>query len=212
MLTCVYSMNLGLSDFNLVMSFCDTYNLSSLDADFTVWANSIRYVYTNLKRGEQRNYIKDLKWSRNNCHNRAWLFERLALRICLNKRVDHLTYEDMSSIGRAIKEKHGISHCHHSCYTITHLFRSVTCECCGCGYYISQWYSSAEQGKSICSKECAVIARLCSKLLIKHKHNLISQRFFRSKGDSKLHKFLNYLTSQGEMKRKRKNKGKFTWS
>lgn len=204
-------MNLSLSDYNLVMSFCDTYNLSPLDADYTVWASSIRYIYTDLTRDEQRRYVKELKWSRHKRHNRPWLFERLTLRMCLKKRVDKLTAEDMSRIGRSIKTKYGMSHCHHSCYTINHLFRSVVCACCGSSYYISQWYSSAERGESICSKECATIARLCNKLLIKHKRSLISQRFFRSKGDTKLHKFLNYLTGQGELKRKRKNKGKFKW-
>ena len=205
-------MDLSLSDFELVESFCELYNLSHYDSDYQAWASSIRYVYTEFSIDKQRSYVKGMRWSMSKKHNRQYFFERITNRLFLNKRTDQFDYFDLSELQAKVKIKHGMEHCNQPCYSMITLLRSVTCECCASSYYIGQWYNTSELGRSVCSTECSSIARLCAKLNYKYSKKLISRRFYMARGDSNLHRFLSYFASQQTIKRKKKNKGKFTWS
>ena len=205
-------MNLSLSDYKLVDSFCELYNLSHIDTDYTVWARSIRYIYTEESKDIQRRYVKELKWSRCKKLQRPYLFERLMSRIVLKKREDQLDVYDLHKIEKAVKVKHGLEYCHHPCYSVSGMFKMVTCKCCESGYFVSQWYDPSELGDNVCSNKCASVFRLCEKLKHKALRSAISTRFTRAKGESNLQKFLFYLVNQQLTKRKKINRGKFTWT
>ena len=123
-------MDISLSDFDLVVSFCDVYNLDAHDGgntDYQAWAGSIRYIFSIMDKKEQRDYIKEIKWSRSSTHTRPILFERLMSRICLGKSASNLSYSDICEIQRKVKSKHGLSHCHNECYDFNMFYALAYC-------------------------------------------------------------------------------------
>ena len=118
----------------------------------------------------------------------------------------------LNALVMKIKDKHGLAHCHHACYSLSGLFKVVSCECCGDHHYVAQYYNPSDAGSYLCSTECSKLFRLCEKLKARAELKTVSTRFKRAKGDSNLQKFLNYLVGQNTIKRKKINRGGFTWS
>lgn len=205
-------MDLSLSDFDLVVFFCDKYNLDAHNGgntDYCAWASSIRYVFEITSKKEQRDYVKRLKYANSKLTKPA-LFNRLMLRLCKSSNKAAMKYDDLCETQRKVKLKLGVSHCSHSCYDFIRNFGFVFVECDCCGVEFLSAYNN-ESKLEQCSFECSSISRLYNNLLDLSLHKKISQRFIRSKEESKLHTFLNYLAKQQQIKRTKKAKGKFTW-
>jgi len=204
-------MNLALPNVELVHSFCDYYGLDKSRAgyiNYEAWADSIKYVFNSKDPSEKREYIKDLKYSLSQL-DKPSLFDRLMSRLCLVDDRLLMGFDELATIQRKVKSKLGISHCHHACYDFARgTLRKKTCECCGINYCVNIFY---EKNYPHCSSKCSQIMRLDKKLKYLYKIKKIKRGYKLVKGESKLHKFVNYLANQQRIKANKKNKGDFTW-
>ncbi len=204
-------MNLALSDVELVHSFCDYYGLDKSRAgyiNYQAWADSIKYVFTSKDPSEKREYVKDLKYSLSS-FDKPSLFDRLMTRLCLVDGRLIMGFDELATIQKKVKSKLGISHCHHACYDFRRgALRKKTCECCGINYCVDLFY---EENYPHCSRKCSQIMRVDKKLKYLYKTKKIKRGYKLVKGESKLHKFVNYLANQQRTKATKKNKGNFTW-
>lgn len=199
-------MNLSLSDFNLIIGFCNKYNLrhynqSGRNVDYRAWASSIRYLYKQPSPIERRAYIKCYKYSSNKKYHRSDMFRSTMDRIFMRNGRCTANIADIRKIERAIKIKYEFDHCHHDCYSYLRGLVRRVCACCGSTFYCEEFEIGRDGQSHSCSKECASVLRVFNKL-----------KLYRFRGYNALQRYLSFMISQSQKKRAKRSKGNFKWS